>query len=285
MSGGLKELRTRIKSIKSTQKITKAMKVVSAAKLRRAKAAALYSSSFSARIYEMVAHLKQSVIDDELDNLAKIVLFDCVEVKQNVIIVIAADRGLCGSFNASMMRKFNAEIDSYVVPKLIVLGKKAHDFVVKKRPNDIVFYSRQQDITSEELGSKLLSILVELFEKVPETHVTLFYTKFKSVMSQVPVAKRMFPIEIDESYKSDGVIELHGSGLIKILMDLYLRTCITEAVLDSRASEESARMTAMDSANRNAGEMLNKLTLIMNRKRQSLITNELIEVISGAEAV
>lgn len=291
----LKDLKVRINSVKSTQKITKAMKMVAAAKLRRAREAAENARPYAEHMERMVASLTQNVADPA--NAPRLMVGTGKEEKI-LLIVASGDRGLCGAFNGSIARGARAQIREWRAAgkdvKLITVGKKSRELLRTEFGKLIVFHV--EDLSKGKLAyavtQPIVAKVMELFEAGEVDVCKLIYNHFKSPILQVVTTQQLIPLTIPESAK----VEKAGIGAVyeyepdeeTILDDLLPRNIgvqIFKALLENAASEQGARMNAMDNATRNAGDMIGKLTLKYNRTRQAVITKELIEIISGAEAV
>ena len=286
----LKDLKNRIGSVKSTQKITSAMKMVAAAKLRKAQEQALASRPYTSLMDSVVSKISSKAIGSSID------LLSGKEIKTHLLVVFSADRGLCGGFNGSITRTVRSEIkklkDDGINVKLLMVGKKSADalnrefgdlFVEKIDGN-----SAKPNYTNAEVLAKKI---IDLFENNEFGVCRVIFNKFVSAITQEVTFKSLIPVavkndEIDES-DSSSIYEFEPSEE-EILNDLLPRNLATQlysSQIESTASELAARMTAMDNATRNAGEMIDNLTLQYNRTRQAVITKELIEIISGAEAL
>ena len=286
----LKDLKNRIGSVKSTQKITSAMKMVAAAKLRKAQEQALASRPYTSLMDSVVSKISSKAIGSSID------LLSGKEIKTHLLVVFSADRGLCGGFNGSITRTVRSEIkklkDDGINVKLLMVGKKSADalnrefgdlFVEKIDGN-----SAKPNYTDAEVLAKKI---IDLFENNEFGVCRVIFNKFVSAITQEVTFKSLIPLEvkIDENDKNDSssIYEFEPSEE-EILNDLLPRNLATQlysSQIESTASELAARMTAMDNATRNAGEMIDNLTLQYNRTRQAVITKELIEIISGAEAL
>lgn len=289
----LKDLRNRIASVKATRKITKAMQMVAAAKLRRAQEAALAARPYSERMAAVLGNLASSMVgrDD-----APPLLAGTGSDKSHLLVVCSAERGLCGGFNSQIAKLAREHIE-----KLLAEGKTVKIITVGKKGNDILkrLYGRLIIDTVDLRGARTLQFshaqaiaekILKLFAEGQFDVCTLFFAEFKSVISQKPTALRLIPASVEGGKAPDlgGAIYDAEPDEGEILADLLPRNIavqIFRALLENAASEQGARMSAMDSATRNAGDMINKLTLKYNRQRQAQITKELIEIISGAEAL
>mgnify|MGYP003309698857 FL=1 len=288
----LKDLKNRIESVKNTRKITKAMQMVAAAKLRRAQDAAEASRPYSERFNTVLASLAASVGSSES---APILLRGTGKQDVHLLIVMTAERGLCGGFNsniAKLARSHAAQLkqDGKRV-KIITVGKKGRDALKR----DLGEYFVEHVDLSEFKSIKYVNAqaiakgLLARFDDSEYDVATIFYSKFVNVVSQIPTAQQIIPaIFDDQSSASDKAVYDYEPDEETILADLLPRGVATQifaALLENGASEQGARMSAMDNATRNAGDMIDKLTIEFNRSRQAVITNELIEIISGAEAL
>ena len=289
----LKDLRNRIASVKATRKITKAMQMVAAAKLRRAQEAALAARPYSVRMATVLANLASSMAgrDD-----APPLLAGTGREQTHLLVVCSAERGLCGGFNAQI-----AKIAREHANKLLADGKTIKILTVGKKGNDILkrLYGRyivdHVDLRSARTlqfshAQMIAEKVLKLFAEGEFDVCTLFFAEFKSVIAQKPTALRLIPTSVEGGKTPDlgGAIYDAEPDEGEILADLLPRNIavqIFRALLENAASEQGARMSAMDNATRNAGDMINKLTLKYNRQRQAQITKELIEIISGAEAL
>jgi F-type H+-transporting ATPase subunit gamma len=289
----LKDLRNRITSVKSTQKITKAMQMVAAAKLRKAQQAAEAARPYAERMEKVLARLAVNVGGS--DGAPKL-LGGTGSDKTHLLVVATAERGLCGAFNTSIARlardRANALLREGKDVKILCVGKKGYD-ILRRQFSDRIIELIVNDSKTLDFGvaSPIGARIAELFEKGEFDVCTLFFSKFHSVILQVPTALRLIPLSVPDEgadAKNDQVFYEYEPSEDEILSSLLPRNIaiqVFRAMLENAASEQGARMSAMDSATRNAGEMIKKQTLLYNRSRQALITKELIEIISGAEAL
>lgn len=294
----LKDLKNRITSVKNTQKITKAMQMVAAAKLRKAQDAAERSRPYSDRIAAVMANLSAG-----MNNApgAPELLVGNGKDDVHLLIVATADRGLCGGFNTNIVRKAREEIVSLEkqgkTVKLFVIGKKGEEQLSRFYGSQIVEYVtlREEKIITADIASNIGNKIVDMFNAGDFDVATLIYSKFESVLTQRPTAKTLIPAiaSVDTDEAGEGP-DLNGAmyeyepdeeGILKALLPRNLNTQIFAALLENSAGEMGSKMTAMDNATRNAGDMIDALTLTYNRSRQAQITKELIEIISGAEAL
>ncbi len=284
----LKDIRRRIRSVKNTQQITKAMKLVSASKLRKAQQAILHARPFALHLRSLMNHLAARCNKDLHP------LLDDREGNKIILLVITADKGLCGGFNGNIIRKTNKVIqeNSGKDLALILAGKKGSDYY-KLRPYKILHeykdWTRWFDyLKAAEIGD----LLSDLFVNKEADHIYMVYNEFKSVMQQEVIVERILPV-VPEKIEAgeDGVVvvdyiyEPDEESILENLLKRYMTDQVYRAFLESAAGEHGARMTAMDSATRNAGDMINALSLTYNKARQAYITKELIEIVNGAEAL
>ncbi len=287
----LKDLKVRINSVKSTQKITSAMKMVAAAKLRRAQEAAEAARPYAERMERMLGSLAASMAGRDG---APVLLAGNGRDQVQLIVVMTSDRGLCGGFNSSIVRAARRKVrdlrDEGKQVKLFCVGRKGRD-QLKRDLGDIII-GHMEEVgrprlafpVADQIGVKL----VQLFEQGEFDVAHLVYNKFKSAMTQFVTFQQLIPFAVPEGQGPSDVFydyEPDETEILEALLPRNLGVQVFRALLENSASEEGARMTAMDSATRNAGEMINKLTIFYNRSRQAYITKELIEIISGAEAV
>ncbi len=290
----LKELKNRISSVKSTRKITSAMKMVAASKLRRAQELAessrVYADSLSFILSSLAGNTKNSADLPEI-------LTGRENSKISLLIINSSDRGLCGGFNSNLFRNAKKWISDQQGQgksvKIMTVGKKASSFY-KKTDLDIV--ASFEDLNSNDrqlqVSEEIKNKIMELFENNEIDRVSILFNKFVSAISQEPTYQSLIPLSNeetseDESEANNAIFEFEPdkNELLEYLVPRNFLTQIYRSVLESSASEHAARMTSMDNATRNAGDMIDRLTLTYNRTRQAFITKELIEIISGAEAV
>ena len=292
----LKDLKTRIDSVKSTRKITSAMKLVAAAKLKRAQDAAEAGRPYAERMNAVMANLAASAKDSPT---APKLLVGAGSDKVHLLVVATAERGLCGGFNSSIVKLARERIRELQAAgktvKILTVGKKGREQLLRDYADLIVDHVDLSGVkklgyeNAREIGEKITT----MFAAGEFDVCTLFFNRFKSVISQIPTATQLIPAQFDapeaaETGKGAGATYEYEPEEDLILADLLPRSITTQvftALLENAASEQGARMAAMDNATRNAGDMINKLTLVYNRTRQAAITKELIEIISGAEAL
>jgi len=288
----LDDLRKRIKSIKSTQKITKAMKMLAAAKLRKAQENAERGRPYSEKMNNIILNLSNSISDKE--NAPKL-LVGTGNKKNYLCVVLTADRGLCGGFNTNIVKKAKSFFDKIIAEgkslKIINVGSKGYDQLKRVYGNQIIEKISFKDskianyLDAEIVGKKI----IELFQKNEFDVCTIFYNQFKNVITQIPQEQQIIPLKsskvkenaVDDNYE----FEPEEDEILSNLLPKNISTQIFKAMLENSASEQGSRMSAMDSATRNAGELVDKLTINYNRSRQAAITKELIEIISGAESL
>ena len=287
----LDDLKKRIASVKSTQKITKAMKMVAAAKLRKAQESAEKGRPYSEKMNNVILNLSSGISDKE--NAPKL-LAGTGQDKVHLCVVMTSDRGLCGGFNSNIIKKaksyFSKILDENKELKIITVGSKGNDQLKRIYGDKII-----ENISFKESknanyfdADKVGKIIIEKFEAGEFDVCTIFYNKFKNVITQIPQAQQIIPLNeegnensSDESYE----FEPDEDEILTNLLPKNISTQIFKAMLENSASEQGSRMSAMDNATRNAGEMVDKLTIEYNRSRQAAITKELIEIISGAESL
>ncbi len=289
----LKDLKTRIKSVKSTQKITRAMKMVSASKLRRARENSERAIPYAQRMERVVQTLASNVSPDNAPKL----LVGNGKDQIHLLIAVSSDRGLCGGFNANLTKAVKRKAAELVAAgkevKIICLGKKGYEILRSTHGQYIIDkiqgIASKKNVPFSDAEEQTLKIL-KMFEEGAFDVCTIFYNKFISAISQKVTAQQLIPLNIGENLQdaaSSSIYEYEPSEE-KILSDLLPRNIsvqVYNAFLENSASEHGARMAAMDNATRNAGDMIKKLSLIYNRTRQAVITKELLEIIAGAEAV
>ena len=288
----LDDLKKRIASVKSTQKITKAMKMVAAAKLRRAQESAEKGRPYSDKMNNVILNLSSGISDKE--NAPKL-LSGTGSDKIHLCVVMTSDRGLCGGFNTNIIKKAKAYFSKISEEgkelKIITVGSKGNDQLKRTFGDKIIeniSFKNSKNVNYFD-ADKVGKMIIEKFEKEEFDVCTIFYNQFKNVITQIPQAQQIIPLEADK--KDD---ELDGSSyefepdedeILSNLLPKNISTQIFKAMLENSASEQGSRMSAMDNATRNAGEMVDKLTIEYNRSRQAAITKELIEIISGAESL
>jgi len=289
----LKSIKKRISSTKSTRQITKAMKMVSAAKLRRAQAAVVAARPFSNKLRQVIESLARREDHDAHPLLAQ------RDKGKALVVLVTSDRGLCGGFNSNMSktveRYIRANPDGFEQLDLLLIGRKGNDYL-KRRPGMTIFKVYENLLGTGQVSYAPASLigqeLVELFASEQYDAVFLAFNAFRSAISQEPQIVPLLPIAPDavepaagDEYLADYIYEPSVTEVLSQLLPKYVEVQLFRAFLESVASEHGARMSAMDSASKNASEMIGKLTLQYNRARQAAITKELMEIISGAESV
>ena len=290
----LKDLKTRINSVKSTQKITAAMKMVAAAKLRRAQEAAESGRPYSTRMRQVISNL---AINADASSAPPLLVGNGKD-QTHLLVVMSADRGLCGGFNGTVTRQTRAEVARLQAEnktvKLLMIGRKSADALRREFGN--LFIDRYEGMQSTSVNysdaAKIANAVLTGFEAEEFDVCTLIYNKFKNAITQEITLTQLIPAAVDDTYVGDSntpavnyEYEPEEDELLASLLPRNLSTQMYGALLESSAAELAARMTAMDNATRNAGELIDRLTLVYNRTRQANITSELIEIISGAEAI
>ena len=288
----LKDLKNRIESVKNTRKITKAMQMVAAAKLRRAQDAAEASRPYSERFNSVLASLASSVGSSDS---APLLLRGTGKQDVHMLIVMTAERGLCGGFNSNIAKLARSHASKLKEDgkqlKIITVGKKGRDALKRDLGEYFIEHVDLSEFKSIKYvnAQGIAKALLARFDESEYDVATIFYSKFVNVVTQIPTAQQIIPAVFDgQSSASDNAIYDYEPDEETILADLLPRGVATQifaALLENGASEQGARMSAMDNATRNAGDMIDKLTIEFNRSRQAVITNELIEIISGAEAL
>ena len=288
----LDDLKKRISSVKSTQKITKAMKMVAAAKLKRAQESAEKGRPYSQKMNNVILNLSSSISDK--DNAPKL-LSGSGKEQIHLCVVMTSDRGLCGGFNANIIKKAKSYFSKIVSEgkelKIITVGSKGNDQLKRtfgdKIIENISFKNSKNAnyFDAEKVGKSI----IEKFTKEEFDICTIFYNQFKNVITQIPQSQQIIPLNVENDNQNDSVdsyeFEPDEDEILSNLLPKNISTQIFKAMLENSASEQGARMSAMDNATRNAGEMVDKLTIEYNRSRQAAITKELIEIISGAESL
>jgi F-type H+-transporting ATPase subunit gamma len=289
----LKDLRNRIASVKATQKITKAMQMVAAAKLRRAQTAAEAARPYAERMAQVLGNLASGItVGPETPRL----LAGTGSEQTHLLVVCTAERGLCGAFNSSIARlardHANRLMSEGRTVKIICVGKKGYDILRRQFGNQIIDFVDLRSVRTLafEHADLVAQKVLTRFEAGEFDVATIFYSRFRSVIAQIPTAQRLIPAELPTGGAAGGSeasydYEPGEEEILATLLPRNITVQVFRALLENAASEQGARMSAMDSATRNAGEMIKKQTMTYNRSRQAMITKELIEIISGAEAL
>ncbi|UZD89963.1 F0F1 ATP synthase subunit gamma [Cognatishimia activa] len=288
----LKDLKNRIESVKNTRKITKAMQMVAAAKLRRAQDAAEASRPYTERFNAVLGGLAASVGGS--DSAPKL-LSGTGSDQTHLLVVMTAERGLCGGFNSNIAKLARAKAEELQAAgktvKILTVGKKGRDAIKRDLGDAFVGHVDLTEVkrVGYENAQDIARDLLAKFDGGEFDVATIFYSKFVNVVTQIPTAQQIIPAAFDAA-EDEGATTLYDyepseEAILADLLPRGVATQIFAALLENGASEQGARMSAMDNATRNAGEMIDKLTIEFNRSRQAVITNELIEIISGAEAL
>lgn len=281
----LKDLRKRINSVKKTRQITSAMRMVAAAKLRRAQTDIIAARPYAIKTNEVLVSLVTRTNPD-MHPLLRV-----REPKRAVLVVIASDRGLCGSFNQNLFRRADAFIkankNKYEELSLVLIGKRAGDYYKRRDVKKRATYTIGKP--NYELASEICDDLIKGYINAEYDELTIYFNEFRSAMTQVMHEDRILPVEPmeveDDMMNVEYLYEPSEEVLLEALLPLSLKIFMYRALLESAASEHGARMTAMESASKNAGEVIGKLDIKYNRARQAAITTELMEVVGGAEAL
>ncbi len=288
----LDDLKKRISSVKSTQKITKAMKMVAASKLRRAQESAEKGRPYSDKMNKIILNLSNGISDKE--NSPKL-LAGSGDDKVHLCIVMTSDRGLCGGFNTNIIKKaklyFQKIQNEGKILKIITVGSKGYDQLKRTYKDNIIEKISFKESKNANYfdADKVGKVIINKFEKKEFDICTIFYNQFKNVITQIPQEQQIIPLKASEiegnSSEDSYEFEPEEDEILSNLLPKNISTQIFKAMLENSASEQGSRMSAMDNATRNAGEMVDKLTIQYNRSRQAAITKELIEIISGAESL
>ena len=288
----LKDLRNRIASVKATQKITKAMQMVAAAKLRRAQMAAEAARPYAERMEAVLANIAGNITP----GTGPALLSGNGRDNVHLLVVCTAERGLCGAFNSSIVRlareRANALMAQGKTVKILCVGKKGYDQLRRQFDKQIIELIELRSVKqmafsdADPIGRKIIS----LFEAGEYDVCTVFFARFRSVILQIPTALQLIPAQFEKTEATGGAqaayeYEPSEAGILDALLPRNISVQVFRALLENAASEQGARMSSMDSATRNAGDMIKKQTITYNRSRQAMITKELIEIISGAEAL
>ncbi|MBO8138130.1 MAG: F0F1 ATP synthase subunit gamma [Desulfotomaculum sp.] len=286
-----RDIRRRIKSVKSTQQITKAMKMVSAAKMRRAQEAVQAARPYAIKFTDVLGRVSAAA-----GSAVSHPLLEVREPKKTAYIIITADRGLCGGFNANVIRRAAKELAEYDEPALITVGRKGRDFFRRREANIAAEFVNLGENISFKQAKEIAQFVIDKYTAGEFDQVFLVYSEFINTLTQRPTTVKLLPIETpaegeeknEEGAKKPKVSYMYEPNAESVLGELlpkYVETSIFRALLEAKAGEHGARMTAMDSATNNAKEMIRKLTLSLNRARQAAITKEISEIVGGAEAL
>jgi F-type H+-transporting ATPase subunit gamma len=286
----LKELKDRIKSVKSTQKITKAKQMVAAAKLRKAQAAAEAARPYATRLAAVMGSLASKVSGDS----APLLLRGTGADKRHLLVVVNTDKGLCGGLNSNIVKAAKLQAQQLLADgkdvTFYLVGRKGRAPIRREYPNSVGHHFDTSDVRNIGFAEAeaIADDLVARFETGEFDVAHLVYPEFKSALAQDPTVNQLIPVPSPEASADTGAVVEYEPGEEEILEELlprYVKTQLFGALLEREASEQGASMTAMDNATRNAGDLISKLTIVYNRQRQAAITTELIEIIAGAEAL
>jgi F-type H+-transporting ATPase subunit gamma len=282
----LKDIKKRIGSLKNTGQITKAMKMVSAAKLRRAQEAITSARPYAEKMQEVLSNLASGA--DATANP----LLEVRESKKAGVILFTSGRGLCGGFNSNLIKEAEKFIAAELPGKEVIMsfyGKKGQEYFKRRGVDAVGSYKLEAGQESYDVATDISADLIKAYEEGEIDEVYLVYGKFQSAMTQIPSVERLLPIVPEESTDMaeavDFLFEPDADAILADLLPKYVTSQVYKSVLETAASEHGARMAAMDSASKNASEMIDKLTVQYNRARQATITTELMDIINGAEAV
>ena len=278
----IKEVKNRIGSVKSTQQLTKAMKMVAAAKLKKAQDRVLQLRPYSKKLNEILSNLSSSINND---------LFKTRDINSALVVVVSSDKGLCGSFNSSLIKEFNSfcsQNNSIKNITVLPIGKKAYDFFKNSKFELNLDYWEDLNNFSYDKSSEICEFLIDSFLESKFDKVSIIYNEFKNVAVQKTVSEDFLPVsQVDSEGNSSNnyIFEPEKNKIVRHLIPQTLKTQLLKSVLESSASEQGSRMTAMSQATDNAGELLKELKLTYNRTRQAAITKEILEIVGGAEAL
>jgi F-type H+-transporting ATPase subunit gamma len=280
------DIRRRVRSVKNTQQITKAMKMVSAAKLRKAQERALAARPYAVMLRQVLANVAEAAAQGSGDTEIK--LLAVRPEKRILVVVLTADSGLAGGFNANLIKLAQRFVDDHKGSELSfeLLGRKGRDYFRKRTNNITGEYTDLGRVVKYESAEKIANGIIGRFERAEIDAVYLFSNEFKSVMAPTLSSTRLLPIELPKaSAVVDYIYEQKPEELLGSLLPRYIKLVLYRAMLESVAAEHAARMTAMEAATSNANDVIDNLTLLMNRVRQATITREIIEIVSGAAAL
>jgi F-type H+-transporting ATPase subunit gamma len=279
----LKDLRNKIKSIKSIQQVTNAMKMVAAAKLRKSQENMENSRPYTNSIEDMINHL---ILDIDRSLLP---ILESRAIKKKIFLVISADRGMAGAFNSNIIKKTEQEVSKFGIKNsyLICIGKKSHDYFKRRDYNILKSYRDFWNVLDINIALKIGELIISKYLDKEIDGVDVIYNKFISVASQEIVCKSFLPIEynVEKKQSCDLLYEPSKEDVVSTLVPKHLNVQLWQFLLESNASEQAARMVAMENATDNAGEMISDLSIEYNKARQAAITTEIIEIVSGANAL
>lgn len=279
---GVRDIKRRIRSVKNTQQITKAMKMVAAAKLRRAQERVVAARPYARQLQDVLSRLVQAV------DVVNHPLLEKREVKTIGYILVTADRGLCGGYNTNLIRTTSASLREATVPvQLVTVGRKGFDFFRRVKAPIASEFVGIGDSPSFVQAREIAAEVIRLYSERQIDEVRLIYTEFINAISQRPVTVKLLPIDPPETVQTKGLYfyEPSAEEILNTLLPKYVETQVYRAMLEGKASELGAKMTAMGSATDNATEMIDRLTLQMNRARQAAITKEISEIVGGSAAL
>ena len=286
----VRDIRRRITSVKNMRQITKAMEMVAAAKLRRAQTQVTASRPFTDKLREVLARLVSAARKAEGGGRVNHPLLEVREVKRVLYVVVTADRGLAGGYNANVIRRLQGILDEETREvEIVAIGRKGRDFLRKRGTPPLREYVQLGDEISFSVAKAVAGELMDDFTSGRFDEINLLYTEFVSAMTQRPIVERLLPVDEPEDQGEEGAVEYiyepSPESVINILLPRFVETEVYGALMEAKASELGARMTAMRSASDNATEMIDELTLNYNRARQAGITKEISEIVGGAEAI
>ncbi len=289
---GLQDIRRRIRSVKNTQQVTKAMKMISAVKLRKSQERLVSMRPYAAKLRDMGLAIVSAVQggDDKAFGELAMAFTSPREEKIIRVVTVASDKGLCGGFNANILKKASAFVRSKAGVKVVVdaVGKRANDWARKNGFKPETEHLGVPLAGLDRVARELAESAVEQYLKGEIDALYIVYNHFNSAMSQEPTVVRVFPVELppaeERPFQVAPLLEPDANTILEALLPRYLEVTLLRGLLESSASEHGARMASMDKASNNAGEMISKLTLTMNKIRQASITNQIIEIVSGANA-
>jgi F-type H+-transporting ATPase subunit gamma len=283
---GVRDIRRRIRSVRNMQQITRAMKMVAAAKLRRAQEKVIASRPYARQLQEVLTRLAMSA-GEEFEQAQP--LLKVRPVNRTAYLVVSSDRGLCGGFNANLLRMTSSVISKQKTDVgLVTVGRKSRDYFRRRKLDIIESFVGLGDNPNYQQAKRIAGRIIKLYENSEVDEVYLVYSEFINAITQQPTMVKLLPIERPEGEhpdKRDYIFEPTPTAILSSLLPRYTETLVYRAILESKASEHGARMTAMGSATDNAKEMISSLTLAMNRARQAAITTEISEIVGGAAAL
>lgn len=277
------DIRRRITSVKNTQQITKAMKMVAAAKLRRAQEAVTSARPFALKIKEVLSRVAAA------SGGASHPLLEVREINKIAYVIITADRGLCGGFNANVLRKSANEVSQIKDPAIVAVGRKSRDFYTRRGYDVAASFVQLGENIQFSQAKEIAKFVMDKYVAGEFDEVNLVFSEFVNVLTQRPITVKLLPVETPaeeaKGPKVEYIYEPNAEAVLTELLPTYVESTVFRAMLEAKAGEQGARMTAMDSATKNAKDMINKLTLSLNRARQAAITKEISEIVGGAAAL